>query len=147
MARAAMLAFWLGVGPIREALVPDYVLEAPLGQESTALKATVPYLLFNLLFVLVRTPLQVASVRLSLQKYQDAEAATGLRADSDNSRRDRASEEPVAGIRRYSNEDVIVLKDTYRFPYTGLLDCLNTIINEEGWKTLMKSGWLTLLGM
>ncbi|KAJ8078138.1 hypothetical protein PM082_000344 [Marasmius tenuissimus] len=146
LSRAIKFAFWLGVGPIRDALMPDGVRNPPPGQRSIGTKKVIPYILFHILLMLVQTPLQVAIVRLSLQRYQDAEVETRP-GGNDNFGIGRILEEQVPGIQRYSNEDVIVLKDTYRYPYTGLLDCLNTIINEEGWKTLMKSGWLTFLGM
>ncbi|KAK1231025.1 hypothetical protein PQX77_005865 [Marasmius sp. AFHP31] len=146
ISRAIVFAFWLGVGPIRDVLLPDNVRNPPPDQVSTGTKAMIPYILFHILLILVQTPLRVAVVRLSLQRCHDAEVEAGPEGN-DNSGRGRASEGQVPGVQRYSNEDVIVLKDTYRFPYTGLLDCLNTIINDEGWKTLMKSGWLTFLGM
>ncbi|KAL0567537.1 hypothetical protein V5O48_014460 [Marasmius crinis-equi] len=131
LSRAVMLAFWLGVGPIRHVLLPD------VGKLRVAQQALLPYLLFGLLSALVQTPLQVAGVRLSLQRNQDTESVGG----------GGRSEEQVSDVERYSTEDVIVVKDTYRFPYSGLVDCFDTIINEESWKTLLKSGWLTFMGM
>ncbi|KAK1231024.1 hypothetical protein PQX77_005864 [Marasmius sp. AFHP31] len=136
--RAIMAAYWLGIEPLRVVLVPGN----PLDPDHTG-KELFQYLLFAGVFALVQTPLQVAIVRLSLQRYHDTEPRGG----DDRSGRGRVSKEREAGIQRYSNEDVITLKDTNRFPYTGLFDCVNKIINEEGWKTLMKSGWLTFLGM
>lgn len=31
-------------------------------------------------------------------------------------------------------------------PYLGLIDCAKRIIDEEGWMTLYRAWWITLLG-
>lgn len=31
-------------------------------------------------------------------------------------------------------------------PYLGLVDCVKRIIDEEGWSTLYRAWWLTVMG-
>lgn len=31
-------------------------------------------------------------------------------------------------------------------PYLGLIDCAKKVVDEEGWSTLYRAWWLTMLG-
>ncbi|KAF9264063.1 hypothetical protein L218DRAFT_863785 [Marasmius fiardii PR-910] len=129
LARFLLLFSSIAVDPIISLLVPGYEPGTP-GQGSA--RALIPFFLFAVLHSIIETPLMVVSVRLSLQRYGgDTPENEGLDTT----------------LQRYSMEDIITMKDTHRHPYTGLVDCLDTIIKEEGWKTLFRSGWLTFLGI
>uniref|UniRef100_A0A0W0G615 Mitochondrial carrier n=1 Tax=Moniliophthora roreri TaxID=221103 RepID=A0A0W0G615_MONRR len=99
----------------------------------SALAAT-GYFFFALACSAVQAPLQVVIVRLSIQRSHS----------DDNS--SEAVEAEAYGVETYSDEEVITLKDEQEY-YHGLQDCLNTIIAEEGWRTLFRAWWLTALGM
>lgn len=138
----------LFLGPIRRALVP------PFSQDTSSFSGVkftiyVVILSFNSLLL---TPLEVAATRLAIQRNH---AAT-----EDNS---VSQEELPAGVGEYPNadEDVIgcVFLHLYRCyfnvvsslrqeddPYLGLGDCVKRIIDEEGWTTLYRAWWLTLIG-
>ncbi|KAI6002711.1 mitochondrial carrier [Pisolithus albus] len=85
----------------------------------------------------VLTPLEVISIRLAIQRtYASAEYNSVSQEGGD------AEEvEEYAG----ANEDVIGLRSD-RPPYTGLIDCAKTIVEEEGWTALYRAWWLTMLG-
>ncbi|KAL0576534.1 hypothetical protein V5O48_005454 [Marasmius crinis-equi] len=141
LARVVLLElFWYGVGPIRDILIPEFV-GPQSGADEHYMKSLACFFLFNhILCALVQTPLEVALVRLSVQKYHDTEGVSRDKAGSPFARQE-------VELKRYSDEKVIRLKDTDLQPYKGLVDCLYTILVEEGWKTMFKSGWRTLFGM
>ncbi|ESK81156.1 hypothetical protein Moror_14886 [Moniliophthora roreri MCA 2997] len=98
----------------------------------SALAAT-GYFFFALACSAVQALLQVVIIRLSIQRSHS----------DDNS--SEAVEAEAYGVEMYSNEEVITY-DEQEY-YYGLQDCLNTIIAEEGWRTLFRAWWLTALGM
>ncbi|KAG7098327.1 hypothetical protein E1B28_000288 [Marasmius oreades] len=137
LSRFLLVFSWAAVDPIISLLIPVYDPNSPSAGGS-GVRAQVPFLAFTVLGSIIKTPLSVASVRLSLQRFEHGGTPPGNEAEPSDT---------TVQLERYSTEDVITLKDTRRYPYTGLLDCLNTIIREEGWKTLFRSGWLTFLGI
>ncbi|KAI6021391.1 mitochondrial carrier [Pisolithus microcarpus] len=85
----------------------------------------------------VLTPLEVISIRLAIQRnYASAEYNSVSQEGGD-----AEDVEEYAG----ANEDVIGLRSD-RPPYTGLIDCAKTIVEEEGWTALYRAWWLTMLG-
>ena len=45
-----------------------------------------------------------------------------------------------------SSDFILTRLRTEAEPYTGLVDCAKTIINEEGFRALYRAWWVTLLG-
>ncbi|KAL0576536.1 hypothetical protein V5O48_005456 [Marasmius crinis-equi] len=146
-ARIIMVVFSIGVWPVTRVLLlsiwgpEDNFPLFERGMIPFVLRGMMPLALLGILFALVMAPLQVACVRLSLQRYRDPDSA------SESGTGSGGSGEQVPGLEKYPEGGVIRLKDTDRFPYTGLVDCLDTIIKEEGWKTLLKTGWLAFFGL
>ncbi|KZV68452.1 hypothetical protein PENSPDRAFT_513891 [Peniophora sp. CONT] len=77
---------------------------------------------------LVLCPLEVATVRLSVQRNHDAEG------DAEETTVPYAS----------ADEDVLELRPEAD-PYLGLADCARKIVREEGWMALYRGWWLTLV--
>ncbi|KAL0576535.1 hypothetical protein V5O48_005455 [Marasmius crinis-equi] len=138
-ARIIMVVFSVGVWPVARVLLLS--VRGPEGNFPLYERGMIPLVLLNILLALVMAPLQVACVRLSLQRYRDPDSA------SESGTGSGGSGEQVPGLEKYPEGGVVRLKDTDRFPYTGLVDCLDTIIKEEGWKTLLKTGWLAFFGL
>ena len=93
------------------------------------------YLLFQALATLWLAPLEVIATRLSVQPNNG-----GLDAIP-------GEEETLPEGVSYAgtDEDVIGLRPTTD-PYTGLLDCARKINEEEGWDSLYRGWWWTMLG-
>lgn len=91
------------------------------------------YVIFLTLSFIVLCPLEVISTRLAIQRNHE----TPLDAQ------DPSNEigVPYSG----EEEDVIGLREEDR-PYAGLIDAAKTMVEEEGWSTLYRAWWLTLLG-
>jgi len=127
----------LGLGPLRRLLVPALSSrrDEDLGDIS-AVKFAV-YLTFVIAATGILTPLEVIATRLAIQRnHADAEDNSVLQeVDADG------EDEEYIG----NEEDVIGLRNE-RDPYLGLVDCANRIIDEEGWMSLYRAWWITLLG-
>src|ERR1700754_1779448 len=100
-------------------------------------------LLINTVIGLLITPLAVVIVRLSLQEYRSTEASTDSPPGSapemvlpnlevvDPPPRYEEAEDTGDGV----TDDVITLREGYE-PYKGLMDCVRSIVREEGFGTL-----------
>ncbi|KAJ7901894.1 mitochondrial carrier domain-containing protein [Mycena olivaceomarginata] len=86
----------------------------------------------------ILTPLEVISTRLAIQRNQASSEYNSVSQEVEGDAEEIAE---YAG----ADEDVIGLR-TDAEPYTGLLDCGKTIINEEGFMALYKAWWLTFFG-
>ncbi|KAF7335720.1 hypothetical protein MVEN_02227500 [Mycena venus] len=100
-----------------------------------ALGGALPVLLLTTALI---TPLEVMTARLTLQRR------SGPGSAAVNS--DEIPPPPV-----YSAEPVMEFRDTDvdggEAPYTGLLDCTQKILAEEGWGVLTRAWWLTIVAM
>ncbi|KAF7350144.1 hypothetical protein MVEN_01316800 [Mycena venus] len=81
------------------------------------------------LMTLLLTPLQVMGARLTLQR---------LGAASDGAPDADAAAAPPA----YGEEEVMEFR-TQEAPYTGLIDCGRQMVEEEGWRALLRAWWVT----
>ncbi|KAJ7815052.1 hypothetical protein B0H14DRAFT_2848912 [Mycena olivaceomarginata] len=79
------------------------------------------------LMTLLLTPLQVMGARLTLQRLDAAASAD-----------DALDAAPPA----YGEEEVMEFR-TQQAPYTGLLDCGRQMVEEEGWRALLRAWWVT----
>jgi len=89
------------------------------------------YVALLVLSVLVLTPLEVVSTRLAIQRNHAQDQP--LEEDGEENIEYAGADEDVIGLR--SEED----------PYSGLTDCVQRIIHEEGFRALYRGWWLTLL--
>lgn len=96
---------------------------------------TLPRLSLYMLLVFVSTviivPLEVISTRLSIQRNH---------ASADFEDENTTLDAPYAG----ADEDVIGLRSEDD-PYVGFTDCLQRVVNEEGYKVLFRAWWLVTI--
>ncbi|KAJ7783240.1 hypothetical protein B0H16DRAFT_1496062 [Mycena metata] len=133
----------LHVAYVTLCLAPLHRLLVPIHEEGVSYPQLSPVKL-GIYFVVVifsagiLTPLEVMSTRLAIQRNQ---ASAEYNSVSQEIEGDAEDVPEFAG----AEEDVIGLR-TEAEPYTGLLDCGKTIINEEGFRALYRAWWITLLG-
>jgi hypothetical protein len=87
------------------------------------------FLAFSALSTLVLSPLEVIATRLSIQRNHSTDSSAN-EIDAEYAGED----EDVIGLR--SEED----------PYVGLVDCGKRMIDEEGFASLYRAWWLTMIG-
>ncbi|KAF9529361.1 hypothetical protein CPB83DRAFT_852536 [Crepidotus variabilis] len=120
----------LFMGPIRRALIPSL---AQNPQDISAVKVAIYVAVLGFSSLLL-TPLEVIATRLAIQRnHANAE--------------EPAPENQPLDVDEYPNadEDVIGLRQEDD-PYLGLVDCAKRMVDEEGWITLYRAWWLTLMG-
>jgi hypothetical protein len=86
--------------------------------------------------VLAITPLEVIATKLAIQRNlapSEYNPVSQVEGDAEDIVDYSGSEEDVIGLRNEND------------PYLGLLDCAKRIMNEEGWTTLYRAWWVTLL--
>ncbi|KAI0769719.1 mitochondrial carrier [Trametes elegans] len=98
------------------------------------------YLGIEMLSVAITCPLEVMATKLAIQRNH----ATADYNSVEQEVEDDAVE--THEFAEYSNqeEDVIGLRHE-RDPYLGFIDCFKQIIDEEGWQTLYRAWWVTML--
>ncbi|KAL7281750.1 mitochondrial carrier [Trametes coccinea BRFM310] len=99
------------------------------------------YLGIEILSVAFTCPLEVMSTKLAIQRNH---ATTEYNSVEQEVEDDGIEAHEYA---EYSNEeeDVIGLRHE-KDPYLGFLDCFKRIVDEEGWQTLYRAWWVTMLG-
>ncbi|KAF7376198.1 hypothetical protein MSAN_00034900 [Mycena sanguinolenta] len=127
-------------------LAPLHRLLVPMAETSTGgvvfpeispVKLSV-YFVVVIVSAAILTPLEVMSTRLAIQRNQASAEYNSVSQEVDGDAEEVAE---YAG----AEEDVIGLR-TEAEPYTGIIDCAKTIINEEGFRALYRAWWITLLG-
>jgi len=127
----------LFMGPMRKLLLPGFSKPIPDTSDVSGVRLTI-YLIIICLSVLVLAPLEVIATRLAIQRNHSSAEYNSVTQEVDGD----ADEVPeYAG----ADEDVIGLRQE-NDPYLGLVDCAKRIVEEEGWTTLYRAWWLTLLG-
>ncbi|CAE6514602.1 unnamed protein product [Rhizoctonia solani] len=94
------------------------------------------FLLFSMTSTVIICPLEVFATRLSVQRNQS-------KTDADRVE-DNAVDPPAEYIGE--EEDVIALRSEAD-PYTGLVDCAQRMVREEGVGSLFRAWWLTMIGV
>jgi len=95
---------------------------------------------------LLATPIEVVLVRLSVQEHSPGEFPTeSLPAPETDVFQPLETEDPPAyqesqGIEFAGVEEDVINLRTDQEPYKGFVDCLRSIVREEGWGTLWR-GW------
>ncbi|KAF7288693.1 hypothetical protein HMN09_01375300 [Mycena chlorophos] len=128
----------LVLGPLHRVLIP--MASGPGGvlyPDTTALKFGI-YVGIIILSTGLLTPLEVITVRLAIQRNQSSSDYNSVSQEVEGDAEDVPE---YAG----AEEDVIGLRNDAE-PYTGLIDCAKTIVNEEGVKALYKAAWVTIFG-
>ncbi|ODO07142.1 hypothetical protein L198_00721 [Cryptococcus wingfieldii CBS 7118] len=93
------------------------------------------YFVWQCLATLWFTPLEVIATRLSVQPNTGGAMPV-----------EGAEDEPLEGVSFCgTDEDVIGLRPATE-PYNGLLDCARKIVEEEGWPSLYRGFWFTMMG-
>ncbi|KAF7361842.1 hypothetical protein MVEN_00528700 [Mycena venus] len=120
----------LVLAPLHRLLVP---LDSESGPGTVAYPEISPiklsiYFVVVIVSAAILTPLEVMSTRLAIQRNQASAEYNSVSQEVDG------DAEEVAELR------------TEAEPYTGLVDCAKTIINEEGFRALYRAWWITLLG-
>ncbi|KAI0675211.1 mitochondrial carrier [Trametes maxima] len=98
------------------------------------------YVGIEMLSVIITCPLEVMVTKLAIQRNH----ATAEYNSVEQEVEDDAIE--AHEYSEYSNqeEDVIGLRHE-KDPYLGFVDCFKRIIDEEGWQTLYRAWWVTML--
>ncbi|KAF9566722.1 hypothetical protein CPC08DRAFT_740510 [Agrocybe pediades] len=127
----------LFLGPLRRVLLPALSEPGLIPTGSSTFKLIV-YCVILLISVLALTPLEVIATRLAIQRNHASPEFNSVAQEVDGDSEDAVlygnGEEEVIGLRHEGD------------PYHGLVDCAQRIINEEGWMTLYRAWWITLLG-
>ncbi|KAH7907111.1 mitochondrial carrier [Hygrophoropsis aurantiaca] len=128
----------LGLRYIRQLLLPEITSGILTRSEDIFMVKLGIFFGTALLSTIILAPLEVAIIRLAIQPNHAVPKLDSISQEADGN-----AEETV----EYSgaDEDVIRLR-TEREPYTGLIDCLKRITDEEGWGALYRAWWWTMLG-
>jgi len=93
------------------------------------------YLFLAAISTFVLCPLEVLATRLSLQRNHPTSAAFEAVPQEEGAETGM----PYAGT-----EDVVGLRNEFD-PYVGFTDAAKRMVDEEGWKSLFRGWWITLL--
>ncbi|KAG5648488.1 hypothetical protein DXG03_003099 [Asterophora parasitica] len=128
----------LGLGPLRRLLVPELSAKTESGLGDISIVKLSIYLVLVVLSTAILTPLEVIATRLAIQRNHASSEYNSVSQEVDGDAEETAefsgAEEDVIGLRNEAD------------PYLGLVDCGKRIIDEEGWMSLYRAWWLTLLG-
>jgi len=127
----------LFLGPLRRLLLPE-ISDPSLTPRDVSIVKLVIYLVILCVSVLALTPLEVIATRLAIQRnHASAEynsVSQEVDGDADGDAEYAGAEEDVIGLRSEGD------------PYLGIVDCAKRIVDEEGWMTMYRAWWITLLG-
>jgi len=127
----------LFLGPLRRVLLPELSQSGINRPKVSLIKLTI-YFIILCLSVAVLAPLEVIATRLAIQRNHASAQYNSVSQEIDG---DGDETVEYAG----TDEDVIGLRSEGD-PYLGLVDCAKRIVAEEGWMTLYRAWWITLLG-
>ncbi|KAG6819579.1 hypothetical protein H0H93_010505 [Arthromyces matolae] len=128
----------LGLGPLRRLLVPELSAKSERTFGDISILKLSIYLIIVALSTFILTPLEVIATRLAIQRnHASAEynsVSQEVEGDVEEPTEFSGTDEDVIGLRHEAD------------PYLGLVDCGKRIIEEEGWMSLYRAWWVTLLG-
>jgi len=99
-------------------------------------RSLIVYLATSLFSTAILCPLEVISTRLAVQRNHESAEFNSVSQEEVGDAEDLPEYSPA--------EDVIGLRND-KDPYLGLVDCAKRIIDEEGWSTLYRGWWLTMM--
>jgi len=120
----------LGLGPLRRYFVLS--LKEPATYPSAAI-----YAVIVALSSIILTPLEVIVTRLAIQRNHASAEYSSISQELEGNGEnvpEYGGDEDVMGLRSESD------------PYLGLVDCAKRMVDEEGWSSLYRAWWLTILG-
>ncbi|KAF8345877.1 hypothetical protein F5887DRAFT_963919 [Amanita rubescens] len=126
----------LGLAPLRRFLLPAFA-DPSLPVSDTSMLNLIIYSGIVVLGALILTPLEVIATRLAIQRNHASAEYNSVSQEAGGD----AENVPEYG----GDEDVIGLRSEGD-PYLGLVDCVKRIVDEEGWSTLYRAWWLTVVG-
>lgn len=126
------------LGTLRRLLLPALSKPGVPAPEDYPLVRLGPFTVLVLLSTIILTPLEVIATRLAIQRNHAAPEFNSVSQEEDGDAEEAAE---FAG----AEEDVIGLRNEAD-PYLGLVDCAKRITDEEGWGSLYRAWWLTMLG-
>ncbi|OCH92276.1 mitochondrial carrier [Obba rivulosa] len=98
------------------------------------------YLTIQILSTAILCPLEVMATKLAIQRNHAAPEYNSVEQEVEDATADYADLEEYSG-----DEEVIGLRSE-KDPYLGFANCFKRIVDEEGWKTLYRAWWVTMLG-
>jgi len=99
------------------------------------------YFTVEVLSTAILCPLEVMTTKLAIQRNHAAPEYNSVEQEVEDDALDGEEYTEYSG----AEEDVIGLRHE-KDPYLGLVDCAKRIIDEEGWSTLYRAWWVTMLG-
>jgi hypothetical protein len=120
----------LGLGPLRRYFVFSF-------KEPGNILSAATYAVIVALGSIILTPLEVIVTRLAIQRNHASAEYNSVSQEAEGGGENiphYGGEEDVMGLRSESD------------PYLGLVDCAKRMVDEEGWSTLYRAWWLTILG-
>ncbi|KAJ7579104.1 mitochondrial carrier [Mycena floridula] len=96
------------------------------------IKAAVVVVLSTVLTTMILPPMEVVMAKLATQRYPGVE---------------EIAEDPHFALAiRYADDGEESLETRQdRVPYTGFVDCVKTVVKEEGWRAMYRAWWVTLV--
>ncbi|OJT06349.1 hypothetical protein TRAPUB_2811 [Trametes pubescens] len=98
------------------------------------------YLGVEMLSVIITCPLEVMATKLAIQRNHASAEYNSVEQEVE----DDAIDAPEYAEYSNQEEDVIGLRHE-KDPYLGFVDCFKRIVDEEGWQTLYRAWWVTML--
>ncbi|KAJ4497077.1 hypothetical protein C8R41DRAFT_823200 [Lentinula lateritia] len=125
----------VGLGPLRRLLLPKPELGSYPDYSLTKLGI---YIVVVLITTAVLSPLEVMSIRLAIQRNHASAEYNSVSQEIEGDAEDNTE---FSG----NEEDVITLRSESD-PYLGLVDCAKRMVDEEGFSSMYRAWWITLLG-
>ncbi|KAJ4467938.1 mitochondrial carrier domain-containing protein [Lentinula edodes] len=123
----------VGLGPLRRLLLPKPELGSYPDYSLTKLGI---YIVVVLITTAVLSPLEVMSIRLAIQRNHASAEYNSVSQEIEGDAEDNTE---FSG----NEEDVITF---VRLCYLGLVDCAKRMVDEEGFSSMYRAWWITLLG-
>ncbi|KAI0663600.1 mitochondrial carrier [Cubamyces menziesii] len=98
------------------------------------------YLGFEMLSVALTCPLEVMATKLAIQRNHATAEYNSVEQEVEDDAIDAHEYAEYNG----EEEDVIGLRHE-KDPYLGFVDCFKRIVDEEGWQTLYRGWWFTMM--
>ncbi|KAJ7579105.1 hypothetical protein C8J56DRAFT_336654 [Mycena floridula] len=132
VANACQVVF-VNISTTSLAILLSWPASATSDKKAVLILLEVSVIIAMVITTIVLPPLEVLLAKLATQRYPTVEEIT---------------EDPHFTLAvRYADdglETIEIRQD--QPPYTGFIDCFKTVIKEEGWRTLYRGWWVTLIG-
>ncbi|EMD37377.1 hypothetical protein CERSUDRAFT_114050 [Gelatoporia subvermispora B] len=99
------------------------------------------FIIIQTLSVTIMCPLEVMSTKLAIQRNHAVPEYNSVEQEAEDAITD------YADLEEYSPDEEVIGLRSEKDPYLGFIDCFKRIVDEEGWKTLYRAWWITMLGL